>query len=170
LSDDEAAAIPYGGLMALYFLGKAKIERGQRVLVYGASGANGTCASVGRQSYWDSSSLERCGFHLRHLVHNKGHLNFCGALSDEDNERKRVRYSNADHPPSGRVDRHHAPCIVWNIRSTSRDLCSVRSPLRRTNSSGYLSWSPSFAMDASTARLNVYPNNWLRTGGAACER
>jgi len=44
LSDDEAAAIPGGGLMALYFLGKAKIERGQRVLVYGASGANGTCA------------------------------------------------------------------------------------------------------------------------------
>jgi NADPH:quinone reductase-like Zn-dependent oxidoreductase len=45
LSDDEAAAIPYGGLMALHFLGKAKIERGQRVLVYGASGANGTCAT-----------------------------------------------------------------------------------------------------------------------------
>jgi NADPH:quinone reductase-like Zn-dependent oxidoreductase len=44
LSDDEAAAIPGGGLMALHFLGKAKIERGQRVLVYGASGANGTCA------------------------------------------------------------------------------------------------------------------------------
>jgi len=44
LSDEEAAAIPYGGLMAMHFLGKAKIERGQQVLVYGASGANGTCA------------------------------------------------------------------------------------------------------------------------------
>jgi NADPH:quinone reductase-like Zn-dependent oxidoreductase len=44
LSPDEAAAIPYGGLMASYFLGKADIERGQQVLVYGASGANGTCA------------------------------------------------------------------------------------------------------------------------------
>ena len=44
LSDDEAAAIPYGGLIASYFLGKAKITRGQRVVVYGASGANGTCA------------------------------------------------------------------------------------------------------------------------------
>jgi NADPH:quinone reductase-like Zn-dependent oxidoreductase len=31
--------------MALHFLGKAKIERGQRVLVYGPSGANGTCAT-----------------------------------------------------------------------------------------------------------------------------
>jgi len=45
LSHDEAAAIPYGGLMALHFLAKAKIERGQQVLVYGASGANGTCAT-----------------------------------------------------------------------------------------------------------------------------
>jgi len=44
LSHDEAAAIPSGGLMALYFLGKANVTSGQRVLVYGASGANGTCA------------------------------------------------------------------------------------------------------------------------------
>src|SRR5260370_23815794 len=44
LSHDEAAAIPGGGLMALYFLSKANIESGQQVLVYGASGANGTCA------------------------------------------------------------------------------------------------------------------------------
>jgi NADPH:quinone reductase-like Zn-dependent oxidoreductase len=44
LSHDEAAAIPYGGLMALHFLSKANIESGQQVLVYGASGANGTCA------------------------------------------------------------------------------------------------------------------------------
>src|SRR5689334_20869354 len=44
LSHEEAAAIPGGGLMALYFLDKAKIESGHHVLIYGASGANGTCA------------------------------------------------------------------------------------------------------------------------------
>jgi NADPH:quinone reductase-like Zn-dependent oxidoreductase len=43
LSDDEAAAV-LGGWMALYFLGKANIGSGQRVLVYGASGANGASA------------------------------------------------------------------------------------------------------------------------------
>jgi len=44
LSDDEAAAIPYGGLIALYFLTRAGLRSGQRVLIYGASGAIGTAA------------------------------------------------------------------------------------------------------------------------------
>jgi NADPH:quinone reductase-like Zn-dependent oxidoreductase len=43
LSHDEAVAIPYGGLFALHNFRKAKAARGERVLVYGASGANGTC-------------------------------------------------------------------------------------------------------------------------------
>ena len=40
----EAAAIPYGGLLALHFLKAARIARGMRVLIYGASGATGTSA------------------------------------------------------------------------------------------------------------------------------
>jgi len=44
LTDEEAAAIPYGGLLASHFLRKADVRAGQRVLVYGASGAVGTSA------------------------------------------------------------------------------------------------------------------------------
>jgi NADPH:quinone reductase-like Zn-dependent oxidoreductase len=44
LTDAEAAAIPYGGLLALHFLRKADVRAGQRVLIYGASGAVGTSA------------------------------------------------------------------------------------------------------------------------------
>jgi alcohol dehydrogenase len=44
LSYDEAAAIPYGGLLALHCLRKANLRPGQRALIYGASGAIGSAA------------------------------------------------------------------------------------------------------------------------------
>jgi len=43
-SFEEAAAIPYGGTLALFFLQKAMIDKGQNVLIYGASGAIGSLA------------------------------------------------------------------------------------------------------------------------------
>ena len=44
LAYEEAAAVPLGARTALYFLREAKIERGEKVLIYGASGSLGTYA------------------------------------------------------------------------------------------------------------------------------
>jgi NADPH:quinone reductase-like Zn-dependent oxidoreductase len=43
-SFEEAAAIPYGGLLASHLLAKTSINKGDKVLIYGASGSIGTMA------------------------------------------------------------------------------------------------------------------------------
>ncbi|HWR74330.1 MAG TPA: NAD(P)-dependent alcohol dehydrogenase [Bacteroidales bacterium] len=44
LSYEQASVIPFGGNTALHFLLKGNIRRGQKVLIYGASGSLGTAA------------------------------------------------------------------------------------------------------------------------------
>jgi NADPH:quinone reductase-like Zn-dependent oxidoreductase len=44
LTYEEAVSIPFGGITANYFLRKAKIKKGDKVLIYGASGSVGISA------------------------------------------------------------------------------------------------------------------------------
>jgi NADPH:quinone reductase-like Zn-dependent oxidoreductase len=51
LTYEQAAAVPLGGQEALYYLSKASIRSGQKVLVYGAGGSIGTVAVQLARSY-----------------------------------------------------------------------------------------------------------------------
>ncbi len=51
ISHEEAAAITYGGILASHFMKDAHIKNGQKVLIYGASGAIGTIAVQLAKSY-----------------------------------------------------------------------------------------------------------------------
>ncbi len=44
MSHQEAASVSYGGILALHFMRKMNIQSGQKVLIYGASGAIGSVA------------------------------------------------------------------------------------------------------------------------------
>lgn len=71
LSHTEAAIIPFGALTALHFIRKAKVGSGQKVLIYGASGAVGS-AAVQLAKYYGAEVTAVCSGRNRELMHRIG--------------------------------------------------------------------------------------------------
>ena len=71
LTFDEAAAMSFGGTTALHFLKKAKLQRGEKVLVNGASGGVGT-AAVQLAKYFGAEVTGVCSTANVELVRSLG--------------------------------------------------------------------------------------------------
>ncbi len=111
----EAAVIPFGGITALFFLKKANIQSGHKVLINGASGAVGT-AAIQLAKYFGAHVVGVCSTSNIELVKSLG--------ADEA-----IDYSKEDFTKNGKT---------YDVIFDTVDKISFSNSLRSLNKKGIL--------------------------------
>ncbi len=84
---EQAAAIPFGATAALYFLRKAKLQPGENMLIYGASGSVGT-AAVQLAKHFGTHVTAVCSASNQAMVKALGADEVIDYLSEDFSKRK----------------------------------------------------------------------------------
>ncbi|MCW3110454.1 MAG: NADPH:quinone reductase [Segetibacter sp.] len=115
MTHEEAAVIPFGGITALFFIKKANIKSGQKVLINGASGAVGT-AAIQLAKYFGANVTGVCSTANLDMVGSLG----AGAVVD---------YSKEDFTKNGET---------YDVIFDTVDKISFSNSLRSLNKKGTL--------------------------------
>jgi NADPH:quinone reductase-like Zn-dependent oxidoreductase len=115
MTHEEAAVIPFGGTTALFFIKKANIQIGQKVLINGASGAVGT-AAIQLAKYYGAHVTGVCSTSNMDLVRSLG--------ADE-----MIDYTKEDFTKNGKM---------YDVIFDTVDKISFSNSLRSLNKKGIL--------------------------------
>ncbi len=124
MSYEEAAAVAYGGVLAPYYLEKGNIQKGQKVLIYGASGAFGT-TSVQLAKNLGAEVTGVCSTRNVELVKSLGADRVID-YKKEDFTGSQERYDFIlDAVPHGKIDKKNLKTLCKKVLSPNGKFASI---------------------------------------------